>query len=89
MAKIIIAACRQYPDLSASNAAYAAALTSQGAEVEILAWNDGPPERFENADVTVLRQTWDYQADPGGFAAWASALQAREVERALAGSVAG
>lgn len=75
MAKIVIASCAQYPALSESNKAYANALCEQGADVEVLPWNRSPQEGFCNSDLVVLRQTWDYQNDPGGFAAWASRLQ--------------
>lgn len=75
MTKIVIASCAQYPVLSASNKAYADALADQGADVDVLPWNQAPLSQFCNSDLIVLRQTWDYQNDPGGYAAWASRLR--------------
>ncbi len=75
MPKIVIASCAQHPELSESNLAYFEALDGHGAEVEVHPWNHAPLEQFRNSDLVVLRQTWDYQNDPGGFAAWLSRLQ--------------
>ncbi|MEM6678935.1 MAG: hypothetical protein AAF675_13800 [Pseudomonadota bacterium] len=74
--KIAIAACAAYPQLSPSNACLRDSLAQQGADVVVLSWNRDPMAAFLAADVTILRQTWDYQADPGGFAAWAVRLEA-------------
>ena len=69
-----IAVCRLFPELSASNQAYLQALEAAGAEVDCLAWNVAPIAAFHDYDVVVLRQTWDYQVDAAGFAAWLSRL---------------
>ncbi|MEO0680489.1 MAG: hypothetical protein AAF192_08750 [Pseudomonadota bacterium] len=76
MSKIVIAVGRGAPELSASNRAYAAALEAGGVEVLTLQWNTQPRVLFLGADAVVMRQTWDYQDDPGGFAAWAVGLEA-------------
>lgn len=68
--KIILAACASHPTLSPSNAKLHDALVALGASVELLVWNRAPVESFVQADLVLTRQTWDYQADPGGFAAW-------------------
>ena len=68
--KIAIAACAAQPDLSPSNTCYRDSLAAQGADVSVLRWNNSPFDEFLAQDLIVLRQTWDYQADPGGFAAW-------------------
>ncbi|TQV83751.1 ATP-grasp domain-containing protein [Denitrobaculum tricleocarpae] len=70
MPRIILATCAKYPRLSASNSAYADALRSKGCDVQTPAWNEAPIEAFLDSDLILLRQTWDYQDDPGGFAAW-------------------
>ncbi len=74
MPRIVLATCTAYPQLSASNAAYAEALRAQGCDTRTLAWNGDPLDAFLDSDLIVLRQTWDYQDDPGGFAAWISWL---------------
>lgn len=75
MKRIIIASCRSNPVLSESNAAYVSALKEQGIfDVSVLAWNSDSIHEFAKSDLVVLRQTWDYQDDPGGFAAWISRL---------------
>ncbi len=68
--RIVLAACTRYPQLSISNSAYAAALRARGCDLRTLAWNAAPIEAFLDSDLILLRQTWDYQEDPGGFAAW-------------------
>lgn len=72
--KIVVAMCRSHPEPSASNAIYVAALRALGAEVTTPAWNIAPADAFADADAVILRQTWDYQQDAAGFAAWASGL---------------
>lgn len=72
MTSIVVATCRANPDLSAGNAHYADALRDKGATVSVRAWNADPIEAFVQADAVILRQTWDYMTDPGGFAAWAA-----------------
>jgi glutathione synthase/RimK-type ligase-like ATP-grasp enzyme len=74
--RIAIAACATNPDLSASNREYQNALAAIGADVVVLNWNSHASADFLSCDLTVLRQTWDYQADPGGFAAWLIRLHA-------------
>ena len=74
--RIAIAACATNPELSASNREFRIALEAQGTDVVVLNWNEHAATDFLSCDLTVLRQTWDYQADPGGFAAWLIRLQA-------------
>ena len=75
--RIAIAACATNPVLSASNQVFQAALEAEGAQVSVLNWNEHPASDFLASDLTVLRQTWDYQDDPGGFAAWLIRLHAK------------
>lgn len=77
MVRIVIATCRKYPELSPSNSLLAAALTGKGAAVRAVPWNGADQSDFLACDLVLLRQTWDYQDDPGGFAAWAAWLARR------------
>lgn len=74
--RIAIAACATNPELSASNRAFENALKSSGVDVTVLNWNGHTTAEFLACDLTVLRQTWDYKDDPGGFAAWLVRLHA-------------
>ena len=69
--RLAIVACLGHPDLSASNALFRRALERKGAEVEVVTWNATPVAHLAGFDLCVLRQSWDYQDDPAGFAAWA------------------
>lgn len=73
--RIAIAACAAYPDLSRSNVALRNALANAGAAVDASPWNSSDQRKFFEADLILLRQTWDYMDDPGGFAAWAIGLK--------------
>ncbi|MEM1315818.1 MAG: hypothetical protein AAGI51_14770 [Pseudomonadota bacterium] len=77
MTKVAIATGRRNTALNPSNLSYAKALGAAGAEVLTLRWNADPRSSFQAADAVVLRQTWDYQYDPSGFAAWAIGLEAQ------------
>ncbi len=82
---IVIATCRAYPELSTSNATLAGALVAAGSEVAARPWNGAPLAEFAAARAVLLRQTWDYTQDPGGYAAWAvraETLGARLINRA-------
>ena len=75
--RIAIAACRTNPQLSSSNKTLQSALEATGAHVFVLNWNEHSASDFLSCDLTLLRQTWDYQDDPGGFAAWLIRLHAK------------
>jgi len=75
--RIAIAACSTNPELSASNKTLRTALETIGAQVSVLNWNEHSASDFLSCDLTFLRQTWDYQEDPGGFAAWLIRLHAQ------------
>ncbi len=70
-ARIVMATCRAYPDLSKSNLVLADALKAAGATLLTAPWNGPDQASFHDNDLVLLRQTWDYMDDPGGFAAWA------------------
>lgn len=71
---VVLATCLEWPEISRSDALYAAALRERGAAVVGAPWN-GPFTPFAAADLVVLRSTWDYHADPDGFRGWLQALQ--------------
>ena len=68
--RIAIVACNRHPELSASNSLFRRALERRGADVEVVAWNRAPSARMSEYSLCVFRQSWDYQDDPAGFAAW-------------------
>lgn len=72
---IVIATCRDWPRLSASEALLAEALRRRGAEVAVAPWNDGIAA-FEGAELVLLRACWDYHKTPERFLAWLDALEA-------------
>lgn len=74
-----IVACAAFPKLTKSNQLYANALRSHGANVRVLLWDKDPIDMFRACDLVVLRQTWDAQDDPVGFAAWAVRAVSRDV----------
>lgn len=67
--QIVLATCARWPELSASDQLYAGALARRGATVRAAAWN-GPAAPFADADLVVLRSTWDYHDAPDAFARW-------------------
>lgn len=68
--RIAIIACNRHPKLSSSNELFRLALKRYGAEVDVVAWNSTPSAQMREYALCVFRQSWDYQYDPGGFAAW-------------------
>ncbi len=79
MPRVVLATCLQWPDLSASDALYAAALSGLGMSVGVAPWN-GPFEPFQSAVLVVLRSTWDYHYAPDQFRDWLLHLE-REAGR--------
>lgn len=77
MTRVVIAAGRRYPTPTTSNAALIEALQARGADTAVARWNVDPIDAFLDADAVLLRQTWDYQDDAAGFAAWISGLTLR------------
>jgi glutathione synthase/RimK-type ligase-like ATP-grasp enzyme len=71
---VVLATCGTYPDVTSSDALLQAEFVSRGHRVEVLPWNGVPSERFIAADLTVLRSTWDYHAEPERFETWLDAV---------------
>jgi len=71
--RIVFATCRALPQLQPGDVSIAEALQARGSEVVPVPWN-GPFEPFEDADVVVVRSTWDYAEAASDFVAWLEAL---------------
>jgi glutathione synthase/RimK-type ligase-like ATP-grasp enzyme len=71
--RIVLATCRTWPELSASDQCLAAVLRARGHTVDAAPWN-GTFAPFERADVVVVRSTWDYHDAPDAYAAWLERL---------------
>ena len=65
--RIALATSRELPDLDSDDHVYVKALRDRGATVTLPIWNDAA---FD-ADVTVIRSTWDYSEHKDEFVAWA------------------
>jgi hypothetical protein len=67
--KVALASCAVLPEPDPDAALLVDALHLVGAEASVLAWDD-PAARFDDADVIVLRSTWNYYRDLDAFLAW-------------------
>ncbi len=71
---LVVATSRRWPEPSASDRLYLAALERRGIETRHAAWNESP-EPFLTAGAVVLRSTWDYHHDLPGFRDWLDLLE--------------
>lgn len=78
--RIVLATCRAWPDISASDAELASELRSRGHTVDAASWNDAPTSAFTSADVVVLRSNWDYHHDLPAFEHWLDEVSASPVQ---------
>lgn len=69
MKDIAIATCQKFPALTPGDAILARALGERGARVVAAPWN-GSFSPFADADLTVVRSTWDYFDVAEAFSAW-------------------
>lgn len=74
--RIALATCKALPHLDADDAGLLQALQARGADVVTPAWDEGD-EPFVQADLTVIRSTWDYTFKVDAFVAWAQRIEAR------------
>jgi glutathione synthase/RimK-type ligase-like ATP-grasp enzyme len=72
---IVLVTCATWPELSASDARLAAALSARGFTVEAAPWN-GPFAPFESAAAIVIRAAWDYHEAPDAYRAWLDRVDA-------------
>jgi hypothetical protein len=74
--RVALATCRALPGGHGDDRALAAALREQGAEAEILAWDD-PGAGWEPFEQVVVRSVWNYTRRLDAFLAWADGLAGR------------
>ena len=74
MPSIVFATCQKDPESQASDTVVAELLSTMGATVTAAPWN-GDQTPFENADLIVVRSTWDYPAAADAFRAWLEGLK--------------
>ncbi len=77
-ARIVLATCRAWPELSLSDRALAEALVRRGLQVDSAQWN-GPFAPFAGAAAVVIRSTWDYHRSLDDYRAWLDRLDALRV----------
>jgi hypothetical protein len=68
--RVAIATCRVKPEPDPDEAPLLEALRARGAAAELLAWDDPAAPDPRAFDLIVLRSTWNYPQDPGGFHSW-------------------
>src|SRR5262245_27499235 len=73
--RIVLATCRTWPELDASDRCLAVALEQRGFDVEAAPWN-GPFAPFARAAAVVIRATWDYHRALADYSAWLDRLDA-------------
>jgi glutathione synthase/RimK-type ligase-like ATP-grasp enzyme len=71
---IVFATCRSMPAFQPDDVPIARALEARGCTVIASPWN-GPFEPFAEADLVVVRSTWDYFETSDAFAEWLHALE--------------
>jgi glutathione synthase/RimK-type ligase-like ATP-grasp enzyme len=74
MPRLMLATSAAYPDLSPADQLYRAALERRGAVVEAGVWSEASA-RLRDADLVVIRSTWDYHRDLAGYRAWLDSLE--------------
>lgn len=71
--KIVLALCNAWPEPTPGEMPYIEALQAAGATVLTGQWN-GDQTPFQNADLVVLRATWDYHRDLDAYRDWLAGL---------------
>lgn len=72
--KVALATCTELPHLDGDEEHLVHALAAQGIEHVIAPW-DGPDAPFVDADIAVIRSTWDYTQRVDAFVAWAQRIE--------------
>lgn len=67
--RVLLATCRELPEPDPDDRLLLSALANRGIEARYAAWDD-PAERWE-ADLIVIRSTWNYYLHPTQFLEWA------------------
>ncbi len=73
--RLVLATCRELPHLDADEEHLVRALQARGLEPAVAVWDAGDAP-FLDADLTVIRSTWDYTARVDDFVAWAARVEA-------------
>ena len=68
--RVLLATCRELPEPDPDDRLLLDALASCGIQGRYAAWDD-PRERWTDADLIVLRSTWNYYHHPAEFLDWA------------------
>jgi glutathione synthase/RimK-type ligase-like ATP-grasp enzyme len=74
--RIALASCNDLPDWEVDDAPLHDALRARGADLRVLPW-DAPGVDWGGFDAVLVRTTWDYQARPAAFLAWADRVGPR------------
>jgi glutathione synthase/RimK-type ligase-like ATP-grasp enzyme len=72
--KVALATCTELPHLDGDEVHLTKALEAKGIEHIIAPW-DGPDAPFVDADLAVIRSTWDYTQRVDEFVAWAARIE--------------
>jgi len=84
--KIVLATCLEGPKLSASDLILKTALEVSNAKVTAAPWN-GPFDNFADADMVVIRSTWDYFDKLNQFLSWVSRLEQAAIKIENSGKI--
>ena len=76
--RIVIVTGATQPQPSASDQAYLDALQARGATVGIGSWHEGIAP-FQDADLVVLRSSWDYHRHLAAYRAWLDRMEAERI----------
>ncbi|MDB4963860.1 MAG: hypothetical protein JWP01_3859 [Myxococcales bacterium] len=74
--KLRIASCKTLPEVDVDAAPLATALAAAGFDAEVVAWDD-PTIDWTLPVPTILRSTWNYALDVGGFLDWIDLVSER------------
>ncbi len=81
MTRVALATCAELPHLDGDESHLVKALDAKGIEHVVAPW-DGPDAPFVDADIAVIRSTWDYTQRVDEFVAWAARIElAMKVKR--------
>lgn len=70
---VVLATCAALPDLDKDGPGLLDALDRAGVDARAAVWDD-PTEEWDQADLVVVRSTWDYTERRDRFVAWARAV---------------
>jgi len=72
--RVCFVTCRDWPDISESDALARDALSDKGVCVEAVPWN-APGARVESFAAAIFRSNWDYHHSPAAFVDWLAACE--------------